>query len=128
MIPFTLFKEREIFNIYLSFHRSVTRIIVLFFQYNEKEHKRKELELKEEYEDLNNRIKIRSMGNTRFVGELYMIQLLSANIMSGCIGQLVHSNSETELESLCKLIETIGEKYSTEDKCKYEVILYSLKV
>lgn len=66
------------------------------------------------------------MGNTRFVGELYMIQLLSANIMSGCIGQLVHSNSETELESLCKLIEAIGEKYSTEDKGK-EVILYSLK-
>ena len=56
------------------------------------------------------------MGNTRFVGELYMIQLLSANIMSGCIGQLVHSNSETELESLCKLIEAIGEKYSTEDR------------
>lgn len=67
------------------------------------------------------------MGNTRFVGELYMIQLLSANIMSGCIGQLVHSNSETELESLCKLIEAIGEKYSTEDKGK-EVIFYSLKV
>ena len=81
------------------------------------------MELKEEYEDLNNRIKIRSMGNIRFVGELYMIQLLSANIMSGCIGQLVHSNSETELESLCKLIEAIGEKYSTEDKGK-EVILY----
>merc|ERR1712176_984157 len=37
-------------------------------EYNEKEHKRKELELKEEYEDLNNRIKIRSMGITRFVG------------------------------------------------------------
>ena len=61
------------------------------------------------------------MGITRFVGELYMIQLLSANIMSGCIGQLVHSNSETELESLCTLIEAIGEKYSMEDKGK-EVI------
>ena len=56
------------------------------------------------------------MGTTRFVGELYMIQLLSANIMSVCIGQLVHSNSETELESLCELIEAIGEKYSTEDQ------------
>ena len=65
------------------------------------------------------------MGTTRFVGELYMVQLLSANIMSVCIGQLVHSNSETELESLCELIEAIGEKYSTEDNsfCK-EVILY----
>ena len=81
------------------------------------------MELKEEYEDLNNRIKIRSMGITRFVGELYMVQLLSANIMSGCIGQLVHSNSETELESLCTLIEAIGEKYSTEDTGK-AVILY----
>jgi len=78
--------------------------------------RRKHLELKEEYEDLQTRVKIRSMGNTKFVGELYKMNLLSINIMNSCIRQLVQSNNETELESLCKLIPTIGRRMEGEQK------------
>ena len=63
-------------------------------------------------------MKIRSLGNTRFVGELYKIGMLSINIMNTCIRQLVQSDNESELESLCKLIPTIGSKMEREEKGK----------
>ena len=38
--------------------------------------------------------------------------------MNTCIRQLAHSDNESELESLCKLIPTIGEKMEREEKAK----------
>ncbi|CAG5105893.1 Oidioi.mRNA.OKI2018_I69.chr1.g2544.t3.cds [Oikopleura dioica] len=75
--------------------------------------KRTKMELDEEYEELNTRIKIRGLGNVKFVGELYMEGLLSLNIIKICCQQLVYSDSENELESLCKLIPTIGKRMQT---------------
>lgn len=77
--------------------------------------KRKEMELEEEYAEMNVRIKTRSLGNTKFVGELYKIGMLSINIMFSCIRQLVTSDNLNEVESLCKLIPTIGARM--EDEC-----------
>ena len=39
--------------------------------------------------------------------------LLSLNIIKICCQQLVYSDSENELESLCKLIPTIGKRMQT---------------
>ena len=64
---------------------------------------------------MNVRIKTRSLGNTKFVGELYKIGMLSINIMFSCIRQLVTSDNLNEVESLCKLIPTIGARM--EDEC-----------
>jgi len=75
--------------------------------------KRTKMELDEEYDELNTRIKIRGLGNVKFVGELYMEGLLSLNIIKICCQQLVYSDSENELESLCKLIPTIGKRMQT---------------
>jgi len=76
--------------------------------------KRKFLELTEELGDVNVRIKQQSMGNVTFVGELYLQKLLSSNIMNGCMRQLSTSDNENELESLSKLIPTIGREYERE--------------
>ncbi len=52
----------------------------------------------------------------RFVGELYLQKLLSVNIMIGCMRQLISSDHETELESLSKLIPTIGAELEKEQR------------
>ncbi|CBY15255.1 unnamed protein product [Oikopleura dioica] len=49
----------------------------------------------------------------RFVGEIYMEGLVSVNIIKICCAQLVYSDSENELESLCNLISTIGKRMQT---------------
>ena len=51
-----------------------------------------------------------------FVGELYLEKLLSVNIMIGCMRQLINSEHETELESLSKLIPTIGKELENEQR------------
>ena len=58
------------------------------------------------------------INNFRFVGELYIIGMLTFNVMNTCINQLAHSDNEIELESLCILISTIGEKIEKEEKGK----------
>ena len=52
--------------------------------------------------------------SSSFVGELYLRKLLSMNIMSACMRQLVSSDNENELESLSKLIPTIGREFERE--------------
>jgi len=78
--------------------------------------KKQDMELSEELNDLNARIKVQSMGNVTFVGELYLEKLLSVNIMIGCMRQLINSEHETELESLSKLIPTIGRELENEQR------------
>ena len=45
---------------------------------------------------------------------MYLQKLLSSNIMNGCMRQLSTSDNENELESLSKLIPTIGREYERE--------------
>lgn len=82
--------------------------------------KKQDMELSEELNDLNARIKVQSMGNVTFVGELYLEKLLSVNIMIGCMRQLINSEHETELESLSKLIPTIGRELENEQRGQEE--------
>lgn len=52
---------------------------------------------------------MRSVGNIRFIGELYKLGMLTDNIMFRCIQSLLNDTSDEErLECLCKLLTTIG--------------------
>jgi hypothetical protein len=69
----------------------------------------------EEYERA--KLKRRVLGNMRFVGELFMKGLIGEKIMHSCVMQLLSSVSDPEeedIESLCKLMTTIGAKIDHE--------------
>nr|XP_013189288.1 unnamed protein product [Amyelois transitella]XP_013189289.1 unnamed protein product [Amyelois transitella] len=76
--------------------------------------KKKELQLMlvEEYR----RVRMRSVGNVRFIGELYKLKMLTAKIMVYCMNHLIDKLEEEKLECLCKLLTTIGEQVESEVK------------
>lgn len=56
------------------------------------------------------KIRVKSVGNVRFIGELYKRQMLHSGIMFSCIDNLLRLNTEESLECLCKLLSTVGSK------------------
>lgn len=51
----------------------------------------------------------RSLGNIRFIGELFKLKMLSETIMHECITRLLKSASDEEsLECFARLITTTG--------------------
>ncbi|CAF4292492.1 unnamed protein product, partial [Adineta steineri] len=65
--------------------------------------------------------KLRKLGNIFFIGELFKLQMLTDNIIYGCIEYLLFGKpGEENLEFLCCLLHTIGkeldEKSSNESK------------
>lgn len=80
--------------------------------------------LTEEYYELAT-IKRRGLGLVRFVGELYMLDMISEKIMHKCIqGLLVADPSEEEVESLCGLMRTVGAKIDRDKAHKDHVDMY----
>ena len=62
---------------------------------------------------------MKSLGNIRFIGELYKLNMLTAKIMHSCITNLLNGGDEESLECLCKLLTTVGqilEKATNDDK------------
>lgn len=55
----------------------------------------------------------KSVGNCRFIGELFKLKMLTSKIMLSCISQLLSSSDEEQLECLCKLLTTIGKELDT---------------
>ncbi|KIM19671.1 hypothetical protein M408DRAFT_193888 [Serendipita vermifera MAFF 305830] len=56
--------------------------------------------------------KRRGLGLVKFIGELFKVKMLTERIMHECIKKLlsnVETPEEEEIESLCKLLETIGQ-------------------
>ncbi|XP_043800130.1 eukaryotic translation initiation factor 4 gamma 3-like isoform X4 [Apis laboriosa] len=68
--------------------------------------KKKDLQLALEEEERRTRIK--SVGNIRFIGELYKQGMLTTKIMHRCIKELLIQSDEDSLECLCKLLTTVG--------------------
>lgn len=53
--------------------------------------------------------KRRSLGNIRFIGELFKLTMLTENIMHECLSKLLKGyEDEDNIECLCKLLTTIG--------------------
>ena len=65
------------------------------------------------------KLRKRSLGNIRFIGELYKIRMLNGKIMHECIRKLLQQTDEESLECLCRLVTTIGQvNYKPKDKMK----------
>ncbi|KAH9955045.1 hypothetical protein BC827DRAFT_1239687 [Russula dissimulans] len=61
--------------------------------------------------------KRRGLGLIRFIGELFKLQMLTERIMHECIKKLlgnVENPEEEEIESLCKLLSTVGSLLDTQ--------------
>ncbi|TPX38830.1 hypothetical protein SeLEV6574_g07593, partial [Synchytrium endobioticum] len=59
------------------------------------------------------KLKRRTLGNIRFVGELFKQTLITEKIINECIRQLLRNHNdpvEEETESLCKLLATVGKQ------------------
>nr|XP_026694997.1 eukaryotic translation initiation factor 4 gamma 1 [Ciona intestinalis] len=50
----------------------------------------------------------RMLGNIRFIGELFKLNMLTESIMHNCIMSLFRARDEDSLECLCRLLNTIG--------------------
>lgn len=60
--------------------------------------------------------KRRGLGLVKFIGELFKLQMLTERIMHECIKKLlsnVENPEEEEIESLCKLLATVGQLLDT---------------
>uniref|UniRef100_H3D9X4 Eukaryotic translation initiation factor 4 gamma 1 n=1 Tax=Tetraodon nigroviridis TaxID=99883 RepID=H3D9X4_TETNG len=81
------------------------------------ERKRKDLEsasedekqrLVEELQEAEDTARRRSLGNIKFIGELFKLKMLTEVIMHDCIVKLLKNHDEESLECLCRLLSTIG--------------------
>jgi len=69
----------------------------------------KKEELKMALDEATNKERRRTLGNIRFIGELFKLSMLTETIMHNCILQLFRARTdEDSLESLCRLLTTIG--------------------
>lgn len=64
--------------------------------------------LREELEDAKDKARRRSLGNIKFIGELFKLKMLTEVIMHDCIVKLLKNHDEESLECLCRLLSTIG--------------------
>ncbi|KAG9054712.1 hypothetical protein FS842_004360 [Serendipita sp. 407] len=70
--------------------------------------------------------KRRGLGLVKFIGELFKLQMLTERIMHECIKKLlsnVENPEEEEIESLCKLLTTVGQALDT-PKAKSHMDIY----
>ncbi|KAH0567485.1 eukaryotic translation initiation factor 4 gamma 3-like [Cotesia glomerata] len=72
-----------------------------------KDAKRKK-DLQADLAEYDRKIRMKSVGNIKFIGELYKQRMLTSNIMNLCINHLLQTPDEENLECLCKLLTTIG--------------------
>ncbi|XP_030218849.1 eukaryotic translation initiation factor 4 gamma 1a isoform X4 [Gadus morhua] len=82
------------------------------------EKKQKELEaskddeerdrLKVELQASKDKARRRSLGNIKFIGELFKLKMLTEAIMHDCVVKLLKNHDEESLECLCRLLATIG--------------------
>lgn len=74
-------------------------------------------------EEEERKLRRRSVGTVKFIGELYKIDMLTTKIMSWCVNTLLCKQTEDKFECLCKLLTTVGQKMeqkSSEPKHQYQ--------
>ncbi|KIO20813.1 hypothetical protein M407DRAFT_81155 [Tulasnella calospora MUT 4182] len=72
------------------------------------------------------RAKRQGLGLVRFIGELFKLQMLTERIMHECIKKLlskIDNPEEEEIESLCRLLTTVGQALDT-PKAKGHMDIY----
>lgn len=76
----------------------------LYLLSQEEERERLRLEL----EEARDKARRRSLGNIKFIGELFKLKMLTEAIMHDCVVKLLKNHDEESLECLCRLLSTIG--------------------
>jgi translation initiation factor 4G len=89
----------------------------------QEEQKAKLKEAKELEEEKSRR---RSLGNIRFIGELFKLKMLVEAIMHDCIFKLLKNVDEESLECMCGLLRTIGKDLDNE-KAKVRQFIQDIK-
>uniref|UniRef100_A0A673JLF5 Eukaryotic translation initiation factor 4 gamma 3-like n=1 Tax=Sinocyclocheilus rhinocerous TaxID=307959 RepID=A0A673JLF5_9TELE len=64
--------------------------------------------LQEELDEAKDKARRRSIGNIKFIGELFKLRMLTEAIMHDCVVKLLKNHDEESLECLCRLFTTIG--------------------
>ncbi|KAA0707065.1 Eukaryotic translation initiation factor 4 gamma 3 [Triplophysa tibetana] len=64
--------------------------------------------LQEELTEAKDQARRRSIGNIKFIGELFKLRMLTEAIMHDCVVKLLKNHDEESLECLCRLLTTIG--------------------
>ncbi|KAM8839679.1 eukaryotic translation initiation factor 4 gamma 1-like isoform 3-T3 [Synchiropus picturatus] len=64
--------------------------------------------LRVELEEARDKARRRSLGNIKFIGELFKLKMLTEPIMHDCVVKLLKNHDEESLECLCRLLSTIG--------------------
>lgn len=76
--------------------------------------------LHDELEEAKDKARRRSIGNIKFIGELFKLKMLTEAIMHDCVVKLLKHHDEESLECLCRLLTTIGKDLDFE-KAKVKV-------
>lgn len=66
-------------------------------------------------EEARYKARCRSIGNMKFIGELFKLNIITASIMDGCIQKLLRNNDEESLECLSTLLSTTGKNLDNKD-------------
>ena len=61
-----------------------------------------------ELQESKDKARRRSLGNIKFIGELFKLKMLTEAIMHDCVVKLLKNHDEESLECLCRLLATIG--------------------
>ena len=72
--------------------------------------------------------KRRGLGLIKFIGELFKLQMLTERIMHECVNKLlghVDNPEEEEIESLCKLLTTVGNSLDAPEARAHGCLLLS---
>jgi hypothetical protein len=69
------------------------------------------------------KVRMRMLGNIKFIGELFAQKILNEKIMHECVTRLLGSKDEDTIECLCKLMATIG-KLLDHEKAKHYMDYY----
>ncbi|OQR73210.1 eukaryotic translation initiation factor 4 gamma 1 isoform X1-like [Tropilaelaps mercedesae] len=72
-------------------------------------------EIQDQFNELDVKMKRRTFGLMRFIGELYNLDILNFNIMSDCFRKLMKNpTDEDSIVCACKLFTTVGKKLAEE--------------
>lgn len=86
------------------------KLLPLQTELNETTDSNRKMELRMQLEEEERKLRRRSVGTVRFIGELYRQNMLTTNIMEWCVVTLLNMRTEEKLECLCKLLTTVGQK------------------
>merc|ERR1719422_1719654 len=62
------------------------------------------------------KLRRRSLGNIRFISELYKLQMVTVRIMHESVKKLLKTRDDESLECLCTLLTTVGQVLDQETK------------